>query len=340
MTTARFVVNAARRPATSPHVPRQELSRGGDAPAPPPADPASRKLPAARIAVWQAALVVGFAGIGRGTAATVAAAVTAVLVLALSAVRIRGEWLSAVGAGRLSFVLRRRTRDGDWLPLPRGSVITPDGVIAGADGLTVVTRTVRMEVPHLEADAGGPELDLQFVAHLGPGEQQPLGWLAITARRSPDTGSDQALRVALDNALRRLRKAERAAGRPGGYAALGAADLRPALMELAHAGVSRESWHHWRSGSTTQISLRARTTRPDALLGLLREARGAAVTFAMRTRAGNEGVLRIAARSDDAAERAVARLIALGTPLGVRLDRLDGRHGPAVLASLPIGGSL
>jgi hypothetical protein len=339
MTTARFVVNAARRPATSPQVPRQELSRGDDAPTPAPADPASRKLPAARIAVWQAALVVGFAGIGRGAAATVAAAVAAVVVLAVSAGRIRGEWLSALAAGYLSFVLRRRTRDTDWLPLPRGSVITPDGVIAGADGLTIVTRTARMEVPHLEADAGGPELDLQFVAHLGLGQERPRGWLAITARRSPETGSDEALRVALDNALRRLRKSERVAGRPGGYAVLGAADLRTALMELAHAGASRESWTNWRSGSVTQISLRARTTRPDALVGLLR-GHGAAVTLATRARAGNEGVLRIAALSDDAAERAVARLTALGTPLGVRLDRLDGRHGPAVLASLPIGGSL
>jgi hypothetical protein len=36
----------------------------------------------------------------------------------------------------------------------------------------------------------------------------------------------------------------------------------------------------------------------------------------------------------------VARLIKLGAHLGVRLHRLDGRHGPAVLASLPIGGTL
>jgi hypothetical protein len=72
---------------------------------------------------------------------------------------------------------------------------------------------------------------------------------------------------------------------------------------------------------------------------LLGEGRDAAVTVALRQSAGGPGVLRVAALSADAAERAVARITRLGAHLGVRLDRLDGRHGPAVLASLPIGGS-
>jgi hypothetical protein len=337
MTTARFVVNAARRPVPSPPV--AEPARR-EPPALAPADQGGRPLPAVRIAVWQAALVVGFAGLGRGTAATVVAATTAVVVLAVSAGRVRGEWLSTLAAAYLSFALRRRTRDAGWVPLPRGSVITPTGLVAGADGLTLVVRTVRMDLPHLEADAGGPELDLQLVAHLGLRQERPSGWLAITARRSADLESDDVLRVALENALRRLRKAERATG-PHNYAVLGAAELRSAVLELAHAGASRESWTNWRSGAVTQISLRVRTTRPQALVTLLPEGRDAAVTFALRhTRAGPECVLRVAAGSAGAADRVVAHLTKLGTPLGVRLDRLDGRHGPAVLASLPIGGSL
>lgn len=368
MTTARFVVQAARRPASPP--PGDDISgpagshreppavvsrRGPSSTGPAPGDQGGRKLPAVRIAVWQAALVVGFAGIGRGAVATVAAAVVAVVVLVASAVRVRGEWLSTLGGAHLSFVLRRRTRDGDWLPLPRGSVITSTGVIAGAEGLTVVARTARMELPHLAADAGSPELDLQLVAHLGPRQERPGAWLTITARRSPDNEPDEALRVALDNALRRLRKAERAAGRragdsaptapatgPRGFAVLSAADLRSTVIGLAHVGPSQESWNSWRSGSVTQISLRVRAARPEALVRLLSEGRGSSVTLAMRQTQAypNEGVLRVAALSDDAAEQAISRITKLGAHLGVRLDRLDGRHGPAVLASLPTGGSL
>jgi len=324
MTTARFVVSAARR-TTSP--------LPSPSPAPVPAGPGDRTLAAARIAVWQAALAVGFAGIGRGALVTAVAA----LVLLVSAVRVRGEWLSARGSAGLSFILRRRTRAGDWLPLPRGSVITPTGVITGVEGLTLVARTVRMEFPRLEADAGGPELDLQLVAHRGPRQERPDVWFAVTARRSPETRSDEALAVVVDNALRRLRKAERAAGTRG-FAVLGSAELRSTVIGLAHAGESRESWNSWRSGSITQISLRVRATRLDALVRLLSEGRGAAITLALRS--GTEGVLRVAAPSVDAAEHAVARITELGAGLGVRLNRLDGRHGPAVLASLPIGGSL
>jgi hypothetical protein len=260
-------------------------------------------------------------------------------VLLLSAVRVRGEWLSARAFAYLSFVLRRRSRDGDWLPLPHGAVITPEGAVAAAEGLTLVARTGRMEFPHLEADAGSPELEVQLIAHLGPRQDRPSAWLTVTARRSPETGPDEVLHVALDNAMRRLRRAERT--NPRGLAVLGAAEVRSTVSGLAHAGPSREHWTSWQSGAITQISLRVRMLRPDAVARLLGEGRGAAVTVALRqTPAGTEGVLRVAALSDDAAERAVARITRLGAHLGVRLDRLDGRHGPAVLASLPIGGSL
>ena len=60
------------------------------------------------------------------------------------------------------------------------------------------------------------------------------------------------------------------------------------------------------------------------------------LTVAVRARGDGEltGVLRVAT------EAGARRLPLLAPGAGVRLERLDGRHGPAVAATLPIGGSL
>lgn len=331
MTTARFVVAAARQVPPPAPAPRPAAVQAVPPPAPvssPPAD--LRAVPVLRIAMWQVALVVGAAGIGRGLAAGVAAGVVAVLVLTLGAVRVRGEWLSTVARRWLGLVARRRTWGSDWTPLPKGWATTSDGVLVGADGMTVVARTPVVELPELDTD--GPELDLQLVAHLGPRQAKPGAWLAITARRDADHAGDDELRVPLENALRRLRKSGR------DLKLLPAAELRPTLAGIAHAGPAREQWRCWRSGPVTQITLRLRGGRPALVDRLLAEGRDAAVTVAVRR--DGTGVLRVAATSDAAAEQAVARLIKLGAHLGVRLTRLDGSHGPAVLASLPIGRNL
>jgi hypothetical protein len=286
---------------------------------------------ALRIAGWQVAVVIGFVAVGRGWVVQIGAG-TAVVLLAATAVRVRGVWLSSLAWTWLEFIARRRNHPGRHLPLPRGSSIAPDGMLVGAEGLTVVTRTREAVFPELETDADGPELDLQLVLHRGPQQPGPSAWLAITARRHTDVAHDEMLRVTLGNVLRRLRKSGRE------LTGMSAVDLHATLAGIAHAGPSRERWRGWRSGPVTQVALCFAAAPRPALDRLLAEGRDAALTIAIRP--AGDGVLRIAATSPEAAGRAVARLVTLGAHLGVRLHRLDGRHGPAVLASLPIGGTL
>ncbi|MET0492160.1 MAG: hypothetical protein ABW000_03420 [Actinoplanes sp.] len=291
-------------------------------------------MTALRIAVWQVGLVLGSVAAGRGWVGGVAWGVTAAGLLAVSAIRVRGVWLSTSAGRWVRFMLRRRIHSGHHLPLPAGTTIASDGVLVGAEGLTVVTRTEERVVPALEADADAPRLDLQLVVHRGPRQAGPAAWLAIGVRRDADTADDDLLRVTLDNALRRLRR--------GGHELnpLPSPDLHRTLHGISHAGPSRERFRCWQSGRVTQITLRLGATAAQlpALDRLLAAGRDAAVTAAVR--ATGDGVLRVAATSPDAAERATARLIALGTHLGVPLHRLDGRHGPAVTASLPLGGDV
>ncbi|WP_285686586.1 hypothetical protein [Actinoplanes sp. NBRC 103695] len=293
--------------------------------------PSAKKLPVLRIAVWQVALVLGFAAIGRDDlGAGVGLGLAAALTLTVSALRLRGEWLSTVALRWAGFVLRRRQWDGEHVPLPRDAAISSAGVLGWADGVTAVARTSSFGFPVIEAD--GPRLDLQLVAHLGPRQARPGGWLAITARRDADNATDDELRVLLDNAVRRLRKAA-----PTGFALLSGREVRAVVSGIAHAGPSRETWRYWRSGPITHITLRATGLAvPDLIERLLAEGRDAAVTVAVRADGG--GVVRVAAPAVISAERAVRRIADICTRRGVRLERLDGRHGPAVLASLPIGG--
>ncbi|MCA2218167.1 hypothetical protein [Jidongwangia harbinensis] len=299
----------------------------------PAASGAAQPVSALRIAAWQVAVVLGFIAAGRGWAVGVTIGFAAAALLALSAVRIRGTWLSAWAGHWALFMVRRRVHDGTCLPLPAGTAIAPDGVLVGAGGLAVVARTRRWEIPALEADARGPGLDLQLVMHGGARLAEPAAWLAVGVRRDADAPDDETLRVTLGNALRRLRRSGREIG------VLSSPDLRSTLAHLAHAGPSRETWRYWQSGPVTQVTLRLGLAAgpSPALRHLLVGAGDATVTAAVR--AGGDGVLRVAAASPDAADRAVARLVDLGAHLGVRLHRLDGRHGPAVTASLPIGGT-
>ncbi|MEV6491765.1 hypothetical protein AB0M20_24610 [Actinoplanes sp. NPDC051633] len=334
MTTARFVVTAARRTPTPQPVAPSTLDIGVDVTPLPSATGSAagaRAVPVLRIAVWQVAVVLGFVAVGRGWVVGVIAGGAALGLLLVSAVRVGGVWLSSLAGTWVGFVTRRRVHAGQHLPLPRGTAITSEGVLAGAEGLTVVARTQKWIFPQVEADADGPELDLQLVVHRGPRQARPGGWLAISVRRDADLGEDDTLRVTLGNVLRRLRKSGHDLG------ALSAVELRPMLAGMAHAGPSREHWRSWRSGPVTQVTLRVAGATTTTLDRLLAEGRDAAVTIAIRST--GDGVLRIAATSPAAAGLAVARIQRLGAHLGVRLHRLDGRHQPALLASRPIGGT-
>lgn len=322
MTTARFVVAAARTVPPRHSTPDQvatDTRRGAD-------------MSALRIAMWQVAVVLGFVAVGRGGAGGASAGAAAVGLLAVSAVRVRGVWLSTLAWTWLGFVARRKSHPGPHLPLPRGSSIASDGVLVGAAGLTVVARTGEGVFPEIEADADGPELDLQLVLHRGPQQAWPSAWLAVSVRRDADVASDEMLRVTLGNALRRLRRSGRR------LTPLSAVDLRAMLAGISHAGPARERWRGWQSGPVTQVTLSFAAAPRTVLDRLLAEGRDTALTIAIRP--AGDGVLRIAATSPGAADRATARLVTLCAHLGVRLHRLDGRHGPAVLASLPIGGTL
>jgi hypothetical protein len=289
-------------------------------------------ISALRIAAWQVAVVLGFMAVGRSWVVGVGAGVAAVVLLAVSAVRVRGVWLSSLAWTWMGFVARRKRYPGEHLPLPRGCSVASDGVLVGAEGLTAVARTKEGAFPDIGTDADGPELDMQLVLHRGPRQAWPSVWLAVSVRRDADATPDEMLRVALGNVLRRLRKSGR------DITPLSAADLRATLAGVAHAGPSRERWRGWSSGPITQVTLSFAAARRTALDRLLAEGRDVALTIAFRP--AGDGVLRIAATSPGAADRAVARFVALGAHLDVRLYRLDGQHGPAVLASLPIGGTL
>ncbi|MFG1608404.1 hypothetical protein [Actinoplanes sp. NPDC049265] len=272
-----------------------------------------RSATALRIAVWQIGVVLGCVAILRGSAG---AGALAALTLIVSAARIRGDWLSTVAGRWLGFVTRRRVFAGEHLPLPANTRLTSAGVLVGAGGLTVVARTREVDFPRFEGESGGPRIDLQWVGHLGPRQDRPSAWLAITVVRDADFAGDEQLRVALDNVLRRVRP-DLLSGR----------ELTAVLGGIAHAGPACETWRHWRSGPVTQITFRG--TGPAARF--LKPGGDVAVTVARWP--DGDSVIRVAARDAGTAERA-AREVSRSAV------RLDGRHGPAVLASLPIGGKL
>ena len=276
-------------------------------------------LPVLRIAAWQVAFVLAFVATGQGLAGAIAFGALAALTLGLSAGRMRGEWLSTVAVRWLAFAARSKEWPGEHLPLPRDSTLTSAGVLVSAEGMTVVVRTSEFAFPTIEAGA-----DLQLVGHRGPRQAGPGAWLAITVRRDAETATDEQLRVPLDNVVRRVRKE---------FALLTGREVEAAVRGLAHAGPSRETWRHWRSGSITQITFRLANSSLAVMERLLAEGRDAAVTVALRP--DGTGVVRVAAPEPRAAERAARRMTEITS-----LERLDGRHGPAVLASLPIGGLL
>jgi hypothetical protein len=283
------------------------------------------RLSILRIAVWQVGAVFGGVAVLRGS---VWLGALAVVTLVAGAGRLRGEWLSTVGGRRLGYVCRRRVFEGEHLPLPADSTLTSTGVLVWAEGMTVVARTSEIGFPQLTADSGGPQLDLQWVGHLGPRQaRRPSAWLAITVRRDPDFPSDEQLRVAMDNVLRRVRK---------DFAVLSGREVRAVLTGIGHAGPSRETWRHWRSGAVTQITFRVSGT--VAVEQVLRAGEDASVTVALWP--DGDGIIRVAAPDADAAERAARRITGDKNRINVNAERLDGRHGLAVLASLPIGGKL
>jgi type VII secretion protein EccE len=331
--------------------------------------------PVLRIVCWQLALVLGFGAVGRSWPAASGLGVAAAALLAATAVRVRGRWLSTLLARRVRLLLRRRAHElpADGGPIALLALLLPGarigtaeiggeqaGIVSRPDELVAVLRPVQGDPDELvraalagalppDGDSDAPRLRLHLVLHRGPRQARPRAWLAVRVLRDVDAAEDTVLRVALGNAVRRLRRRLRRTGLD--LTALPERELLATLTSLTHSGPGREAvredWRYWQAGPIIQIGMRLSTLgspppeRAPVLERLLADVPDVAVTVAVPTE-GTEltGVLRVAAATPGAAEAAADQLTSLGPDLGVYLERLDGLHGPAVTASLPIGGKL
>jgi hypothetical protein len=127
--------------------------------------------------------------------------------------------------------------------------------------------------------------------------------------------------TALGNVLRRLRRR--------------GLDLTPLTEPDLAAGTGREEWRGWRAGPVLHIALRLVAPGAVPLQRLLVAAGDADLSAAVRADGDRvAGVLRVTA------DATAHRLLAVAPGLGLHLERLDGRHGPAIAATLPLGGEL
>lgn len=280
-----------------------------------------------RICCWQAAAALGLLTAGRAWWLTAVAA----LALAASAVPVGETWLSTVAARWL----RLHLRGGSPL-LPPVTALTAEvggeqvGLVSRPDALIAVFRPGRADLGALlgavlrhRDDPAGPRCEVRVVACRRP---LPRAWLVVRVLRDADSAGDAELRPVLAAVLRRLRR--------GGLelAPLPAQDIAAA----AECGPVRERWRAVRVGDTAHIAFRLAASGPAALQRLMLAAGDTGLTVAVRARGdgGLTGVLRVGT------EAAARRLPLLAPGAGLHLERLDGRHGPAVAATLPIGGSL
>ncbi|MGW0521063.1 type VII secretion protein EccE [Crossiella sp. NPDC003009] len=314
--------------------------------------------------------------IGRPWPLATALGVGAAL-LACTAIRVRGRWLTTLLATRLRHLLRRRAHDLgatehdpatllDLLaPASRIRTATIGGVAAGLlshpDELVVVLRPRAADHEFLRAaaadallpdpDPAMPEFGARLVLHTGPArDRPPRTWLAVRALRDPDVFRDEDLTTALANTVRRVLRRLTRAGLPAD--ALAEEDLRAVLPALTHTGSgrgeTREDWRFWRAGAVTQAGFRlagyaqlSTVDRGPLLQRLLAAAPGVAITVAVTTGEDREpaAVLRIAATTGAVVDAAATDLTYLGERFGVRLERLDGQHARALAATMPIGGN-
>ncbi|GAA3583453.1 hypothetical protein GCM10022222_80280 [Amycolatopsis ultiminotia] len=351
-------------------------------PRPAPAPVAQRRPvpPAARIELpqvvcWQLSVVTVLATLDRPWPVLTAASAAAVILLALTTIRVRGKWLYELAGLGCRFLLRRRRHDlpdstakataliGLLLP---GSTVRPletaqgtTAAISHAHGLTALLAPDRPVDPRTfpspaallpPSNDEDPGFAVQVAFHAGTRPDSPARmWLAAGAIRSADVPGDDELELALRNALRRIRRALGRAGMPAGPPAEDS--VSAALTALSHVSGGRnelrEDWRFWRTGPVSQSCFTlegwaalAEPTAAALTVRLLTPVAGVAVSLTLAARTGGErsAVLRLAATTEAAVDATAARLTQLLVPAGIRLSRHDGGHFPAVAASLPIGG--
>jgi transcription elongation GreA/GreB family factor len=278
-----------------------------------------------RIAAWQAAAAAALAGSFHAWWLSAAA----ILLLTLIAAPARDGWLSTVVVRHLRLRARRRNPPKAHADI-RTSAIGP--LIVRADALILTLRLDDADVldhDGVRPEPDGPRVECQVVRWTRP---RPRAWLVLRACRDAEHPGDPALEAALKTARRRLRR------NGSQVTTLTERDIAAVAM-LAGSGPYDEKWPAVRFGSTVHIALLARA-EDRASLRRLSEMAGEAAPHATAIVPGAPGTTALTGLLLAGSERHAERLQTLAPAAGVRLDRLDGRHGPAVIATLPMGAPL
>ncbi|WP_340683450.1 type VII secretion protein EccE [Amycolatopsis coloradensis] len=318
----------------------------------------------AQIVCWQLVLVALVLVAGRPWPLAAAVVTAAVVVLALTTVRIRGRWLYAWLGSASGYLTRDRDRDlrnageaGRALlrllsPEAAGTAgeIGDETVfmVSRADGITAVLQpksAVREQpmpspltlLPPAREQAS--DVAAQVIHHVGADRSRPpRGWVALQALRTVDVHRDADVRQALGNTVRRVRRQLRRGGLP--VRALAENEVLGVLASLAHVTAGRarirEDWRFWHSGPICQATFRLDgwdTLSPvltaDLSRRLLAAAPGSAVTLAVTAR-------RSAAETEPRVSASI-RIAAAGTQAvehAVRDLELAARRGGLTLDRL------
>ncbi|EME58547.1 hypothetical protein H074_18248 [Amycolatopsis decaplanina DSM 44594] len=315
---------AEQRPRWSAAVPVTAPAPGSPRPNPP--TPVRGRRPGRfggigvpQIVCWQLVLVALVLVAERPWPLVATVVTAAVVVLALTAVRIRGRWLYAWLGSASGYLTRDRDRDlrnaGEAgrallrLLSPEATGITGEiggetvFMVSRADGITAVlqpksaARAQPMPSPlTLLPPSREQNLDVaaQVIHHIGADRSRPpRGWVALQALRTVDVHRDADVRQALGNTVRRVRRQLRRGGLP--VRALAENEILGALASLAHVTAGRarirEDWRFWHSGPICQVTFRldgwgslSPAHAADLSRRLLAAAPGSAVTLAVTAR--------------------------------------------------------
>lgn len=385
---ARTVVPVARAVAPRqappvPPAPRHPVAgvRSEPAAPPPPPDrqaPRRERLLVLPVVAAELVLVLVLLVLGRSWPVIATVACCAAVLGGFVTVRVRGRLVCRWVVVAVRFLLRERTADlstdapgADLLRLVRPDAECASTMIGDAQAFLVsdeagIGAVLRPESnrrdPVLVPDdllpaADGPlAYGVQVVQHAGVDRSQPARvWLTLQALRTADVYTDDDVRAALANVVRRVRRRLRKTGVP--FRTLTEQETLGSYAALAHVNAGRghvhEDWWHWHSGpiqhATFELDGWASLGGPAAarlVRWLLAAAPDTAVTLSRTAHhdPANPGgdpvvaaVLRIATSRPEALTAAVVDVTALAREVGVTLSRLDGGHALGLVATLPLG---
>ncbi|MEJ3746508.1 hypothetical protein WEI85_24860 [Actinomycetes bacterium KLBMP 9797] len=283
------------------------------------------RLALIQVVCWQVAVVAVVLTIRQSVPVLVCVSVGAVVLVALTTVRIDGRWLYQHGVVAVDYLSRRRRRD-----LPGDAGKAPallDLLIPGCTVRAIETgHGVAMTTSHrggltavLRAPDGGTDLVDRLptpaaLLSLIEGQQHALGvqttyhagvrrdgpakvWLAVHAVRAVDVPGDDELTLVLRNAMRRMR-------RPLGRAGVPTEPLTEEAALAVIAGLAhvtggrnevREHWRFWRTGAVCQATFhlhgwhRLTDSQARRLISDLFAVSGVAVTVTVTARLGPNG---------------------------------------------------